>query len=248
MIYAHTVSIFGRDGELLKTIPDSVQLSDFGYPQYPGSVKGGPVEAAFSPDGKDAYVSNYSMYGPGFAHPGDDVCSPASHFDNSFVYRIDVAGLIIDKVIPVGAVPKYLAVTPDNRYLLVSNWCSYDMSVIDTSTETEVKRIPLGPYPRGIALDPGSRIAYVAVMGSRDVAKINLADFFVDLDPQRRWRTPPLGHRPGGPVPVCHAERRRAHRQNRHCDGHRLGPGRHRFGATQHDDRPGWRIALHRQL
>ncbi|HLY84699.1 MAG TPA: YncE family protein [Acidimicrobiales bacterium] len=177
MIYNHTVSIFGRDGQLVKTIPDSVTLSDFGYPQYPASVKGGPVEAAFSPDGKDAYVSNYSMYGPGFAHPGDDVCSPAQHIDSSFVYRIDVAGLAIDKVIPVGAVPKYVAVTPDGRYLLVSNWCSYNLSVIDTTTETEVKRIPLGPYPRGIAVDPQSRVAYVAVMGSRDVAMVSLADF-----------------------------------------------------------------------
>src|ERR1700736_123616 len=159
MIFNPNGSILGWDCQLVKTIPDSGALSDFGPPQPPASVKGGPVDAAFSPDGKDAYVSNYSMYGPGFPHPGDDVCSPAQHIDSSFVYRIDVAGLAIDKVIPVGAVPKYVAVTPDGRYLLVSNWCSYNLSVIDTTTETEVKRIQLGPYPRGIAVDPASRVA-----------------------------------------------------------------------------------------
>ena len=31
-------------------------------------------------------------------------------------------------------VPKYVAVTPDNRYVLVTNWCSFDLSVIDRAT------------------------------------------------------------------------------------------------------------------
>lgn len=179
MIYEHTVTVYDRDGNLVKTIPDTVDLTALGISGHPGPVKGGPVEAAFSPDAKHAYVSNYSMYGPGFGHPGSDTCSPASHVDPSFVYRIDVATLAIDAAIPVGSVPKYVAVTPDGHYLLVSNWCSYDLSVIDTATDQEVKRIPLGPYPRGIAVDPTSSRAYVAVMGTRDVATIDLATFAV---------------------------------------------------------------------
>ena len=58
--------------------PRPVDLSTLGFPEHPGVVQGGPVEAAFSPDGRDVYVSNYSMYGPGFAHPGDDTCSPVA--------------------------------------------------------------------------------------------------------------------------------------------------------------------------
>ena len=39
-------------------------------------------------------------------------------YSNSFVYRIDVAKLEIDGVVPVGKVPKYVAVTPDGKYVL----------------------------------------------------------------------------------------------------------------------------------
>ena len=178
MIYSHTITIYDQDGKLLATIPDAVDLARFGITGHPaGQVKGGPVEMAFSPDGSKAYVSNYSMYGPGFGRAGHDSCSPASGFDSSFVYRVDVARRAIDKVIPVGSVPKYVATTPDGKYVLVTNWCSYDMSVIDTATGAEVKRLPIGRYPRGIAVDSSSRTAYVAVMGGRDIVTVNLATF-----------------------------------------------------------------------
>ena len=58
----------------------------------------------------------------------------------------------------------------------MSNWCSYDESVIDTRTGREVRRIPIGPNPRGIAVAPDSSVAYVAEMGGSDIAVIHLAD------------------------------------------------------------------------
>jgi YVTN family beta-propeller protein len=179
MIYRHTISVYDRRFRLVRTIPDTVDLARLGPPGASGTVRGGPVEAAFSPDGSTAYVSNYSMYGPGYGRPGDDVCSPGSGIDPSFVYRIDVRRLRIDRAIKVGSVPKFLAVTPDDRYVLVSNWCTYDLSVVSVRRAREVRRIPLGAYPRGIAVGPGGRYAYVAVMGSRDVARIDLGDLSV---------------------------------------------------------------------
>jgi YVTN family beta-propeller protein len=180
MMYEHTMTVYDRSGAFLKTIPDSVDLTSLGVPGHPGLSKGAPVEAAFSPDRKYVYVSNYSMYGAGFGPEGSDTCSPASGFSPSFVYRVNVASLTVDKVIGVGQVPKYVAVTPDNKYLLVTNWCSYDMSVIDTKTGVEIKRIPLGPYPRGIAVTPDSATAYIAVMGTRDIAKLDLNTLNLD--------------------------------------------------------------------
>jgi YVTN family beta-propeller protein len=174
MIYNHSVTVYDETGALVKTIPDSVDLSRFGAAPRTELVKGGPVELAFSADVAKAYVTNYSMYGPGFSHPGADTCSPAGRIDNSFVYRIDVASLAIDQVIPVGAVPKYVATTPDGRYVLVTNWCSYDLSVIDVASGRQVKRLNIGPYPRGIAVAPSSRTAYVAVMGGRDIVTVDL--------------------------------------------------------------------------
>jgi YVTN family beta-propeller protein len=172
MMYRHTITVYDRRYRLVKTIEDT-----FRTPQ--GWVRGAPVEAAFSPRGLYAYVSNYAMYGPGFGRPGDDVCSPASGYDTSYLYRINVRTLRVDRAIRVGSVPKYVAVTPDNGFVLVSNWCSYDLSVIRVNGGREVKRIPLGPYPRGIAVDPTGRTAYVAVMGSTNIAKIDLRRFTV---------------------------------------------------------------------
>ena len=174
MMYQHSVTVYDADGNLARTIPDSVDLSAFGVSGHPGISKGAPVEAAFSKDGRYGYVSNYAMYGNGFGPEGSDDCTAGDGTSESFLYRIDMRTLAIDGVAAVGAVPKYVAVTPDQRYVLVSNWCSYALSVVDRATLREVKRIPLGPYPRGIVVAPDSSKAYVAIMGGRDVAVVDL--------------------------------------------------------------------------
>jgi len=180
MMYRHTVTVYNRRGTLVNTIPDAVDLSEFGFEEYQGEHRGAPVEAAFSADGRYAYVSNYSMYGPGFGRQGSDSCSPASGHDDSFVYRIDTSTLEIDKAIEVGSVPKFVAVTPDDRFVLVSNWCSYSLSVISVAKAEEVRQVELGPYPRGIAVSPDAKTAYVAVMGTTNIARVDLEDFDVD--------------------------------------------------------------------
>ena len=180
MMYLHTMNVYDRNYHLVKIIPDSVNLASLGYPQYPGTYKGAPVEAAFTPDHKYVYVSNYSMYGAApFTREGSDECTLGEHYPDSFVYRINLATLTIDQAIEVGAVPKFVAVTPNGKYLLVSNWCSYSESIVDTATGKVVTTIPLGPYPRGIAIDPVGGTAYVAVMGSTRIAAINLSTFAV---------------------------------------------------------------------
>jgi YVTN family beta-propeller protein len=178
MMYTHTVTVYDSSGDLVKTIPDTVQMSQFGIQGHPGITHGAPVEAAFTPNAKFVYVSNYSMYGGGFGPEGNDDCTPASAEaagdTDSYVYRIDMSTLAIDQVIKVGLVPKFLTVTPDGRYLLVSNWCSYDLSVVDIAEGKEIARLPMGAYPRGLAVSPDSKTAYVAIMGSDDVVKVNL--------------------------------------------------------------------------
>lgn len=179
MMYRHTITVYDRRLRLVKTISDAVRLAKLGYPDYPGVSRGAPVEAAFTPDGAYAYVSNYSMYGPAFGPEGSDVCSPSSGYDRSFVYRVDTSRLAIDQAIRVGAVPKYVAVTPDGSLALVTNWCSYSLSVIDVAKGRTVRELDLGPYPRGIAVGPAGKRAYVAVMGSADVAVVDLRTFAV---------------------------------------------------------------------
>lgn len=175
MMYTHTVSAFTADGALQKTIDDSVNLSDFGIKGHGSESKGSPVEMAFSPDGKTAWVSNYSMYGEGFKPEGKDACVGPEGISDSYLYKVDTASLKITDVVRVGAVPKYVAATHDGSKVLVTNWCSMDMDVVDTKTAKVVKTIPIpGKHPRGIAISPDDKTAYVAVMGSDKTVKVDL--------------------------------------------------------------------------
>lgn len=178
MMYRHTITVFDENEQLVATIPDSVDLAAFGFDVPSGSYQGAPVEAAFSPDGRYGYVSNYQMYGPGFGSGAGDNCNRGEG-QNSYVYRLDTAllggpGSPIDAVYEVGSVPKYLQVTPDNHYLLVTNWCSFDMSVIDLESGDLIRSIPLGRHPRGIVVSSDSKTAYATVMGGSDIAVIDL--------------------------------------------------------------------------
>ena len=179
MMYRHTITVYNRQHKLVKTIPDRVNLAQYGYGKFRGIYRGAPVEASFSHNGKYAWVSNYQMYGRGFNNPGSDRCSAAQKNDRSFLYRINTQTFQIDKVIQVGSVPKFVATSPDNRLILVSNWCSWDLSLIDPQTNREIERIKLGRYPRGIVVDSDSKNAYVAVMGSSNIARVNLEDYAV---------------------------------------------------------------------
>jgi YVTN family beta-propeller protein len=184
MMYRHSVTIYDANTfELVSTVPDSVQLSKYGYSKYSSIYKGSPVEGAYSPDGKYLYVTNYAMYGKGFTREGHDICSPASGYDTSFLYRVNLANYEIDNVYPVGSVPKVVEVTPDNKFVLVSNWCSYDLKVISIASQKVIKTIKIGRYPRGIAVSNDSKFAYVAEMGGSRIHVINLEDFSITYIP-----------------------------------------------------------------
>lgn len=174
MMYRHTMSVFDRSHNLVMTIPDTIEPAAFGFDYAPGAtLQGAPVEAAFLPDGSAAYVSNYHMYGPGFGPEPSDSC-PRMSTDNSFVYVVSMTTLAIENVIQVGTVPKYLAVSPDGSTVVVSNWCSYDVSIIDVGSATEVARVDIGRYPRGVAFTPSGETAYIAVMGGDEIVKVDV--------------------------------------------------------------------------
>lgn len=179
-MYRHTITVYDRSYEKIGTIKDGLNPADYGLDQYDFSIKGGPVECAFSHGGKYAWVSNYSISGGDstqFVHPGCDNCSGTGKYDSSFLYKINVVTQKVEQVIQVGAVPKYVATSPDNKWVLVSNWSSGDLSIIDSDLNKEVKRIKLGTYPRGLVVDNSSKYAYATVMGSTKLVRIDLEDF-----------------------------------------------------------------------
>ena len=182
MMYRHSVTVYNADTlDLVKNISDQVDLNKLGQKGYTGLHRGAPVEGAFSPDGAHLYVTNYAMYGKGFNREGTDKCSPADKYDRSFVYRIDTSIWEIDAAYRVGVVPKVVEVTPDNNYVLVTNWCSYDLSIISIASQKVVKTIKIGAYPRGIAISNDSQFAYVVQMGGAVIHKINLNTFEREL-------------------------------------------------------------------
>ena len=179
MMYNHNISVYNRNFERVKVINDAVDLSKFGIKGHAGLLMGAPVECAFSHNGLYAWVSNYQMYGKGFKNAGEDNCRTSNGYDHSFLYKINTQSLAIEDVVQVGAVPKYVATTPDSRYVLVSNWCSGDVTIIDSQLGHTVKNVLLGAHPRGIVVDSHSEQAYVAVMGSNKIGVIDLKDFSV---------------------------------------------------------------------
>ncbi len=175
MMYQHTMTAFSADGARLATIPDAVDLAAYGVAGHAGTSKGAPVEAAFSPDGRTAWVSNYSMYGKGFLPEGHDACTGPGGASRSYLYAVDTRSYAVRAVVEVGTVPKYVAVTPDGKQVLVTNWCSMDLTVVDAARAEVVATIPVGgAHPRGIAVSPDSRTAYVAVMGSDRIVSVDL--------------------------------------------------------------------------
>ena len=113
MMYRHSITVYDRRFRLLKTIDDAVDLGRHGHREL-GRARGAPVEAAFTPDGAYAYVSNYSMYGAGFGREGrDSVYARFRRPNAASSTGCDTKRLRIDRAIRVGAVPKFVAVTPD---------------------------------------------------------------------------------------------------------------------------------------
>ena len=151
------------------------------FRSYSGSYRGAPVEGAYSPDGRYLYVTNYAMYGKGLMREGTDICKPADNYDRSFLYRIDTSSWKIDSIYKVGTVPKVVAVSPDNKYVLVTNWCSYDLSVISVASQKVIKTLKIGAYPRGIVISKDSQFAFVAQMGGDVVHKIALGNWSDEL-------------------------------------------------------------------
>ncbi len=177
MMYSHTSTVYdATTRELRTTLSDSLDLADFGVEGHPGTSQGAPVEAAWTADGNYAYVSQYTMYGNNFGRGGFDDCSPSSGVGASFLYRYNAQEDAWDQVIKVGAVPKFVDITPDQTRVLVSNWCDSTLSVVDIEQAKEVAVIPIAAAPRGIEVMPDNRTAYVAAMYADKLFKVDLTE------------------------------------------------------------------------
>ena len=160
MMYRHSVTVYDRDFDLVATISDEVTPSDFGH-ALEGSYRGAPVEAAATPDGRYVYVSNYSMYGPGFRE-GNDTCTPQDGYEDSFVYRIDAATGEAVATVSTGQAPRSAVLSADGTALYVVNYESDTVAKVRTSDMSVVQTVEVGHHPIGITVDEETRQVWVA--------------------------------------------------------------------------------------
>jgi DNA-binding beta-propeller fold protein YncE len=81
-------------------------------------------------------------------------------------------------LIKTGKTPKIISRTADSKYLLVRNWHSYNVSVLETNINEYpfaklVSTIPVSAIPRGVAVDDKNNRSYVAIMGGASITAIN---------------------------------------------------------------------------
>ena len=81
-------------------------------------------------------------------------------------------------LITTGKTPKVISKTKDDKYLLVSNWHSYNVSVLEMDAGQYpygkvISTIPVSSIPRGVAVDDQNNKSYVAIMGGASIAVID---------------------------------------------------------------------------
>lgn len=140
-----------------------------------------PVEAAFSNDSRYLWMSLHNaasvvVYDLEERDPG-----PAAAPSYQAVIRDANGGSHLWRLprIATGKTPKVVEVTPDSRYVVVGNWHSGSVTVIDAAALAPVATIQSGAspefIPRGLAVSPDSATLYVANMGGGTLSTIDLS-------------------------------------------------------------------------
>lgn len=121
-----------------------VATKNVSYIDLPGDAKG-PIQLYPTPDSRYIYVADQGYY---FGQPA-----------GNRLFKIDLATKSVIKEIPAGNAPHGVVVSPDGKFVYVTNLLSQDLSIIDTAGDTEVGRIEVGEMPNGISLwSPSSDI------------------------------------------------------------------------------------------
>lgn len=132
---------------------------------------GKPVEFAFTKGGRYVWISYFRLLEKGYPR---ELGVERNYNYPSVVVVYDTLEKALVNRIDVGVIPKVLAVSPDERLVVVANWNSDDISVIRTDSMTVVKTIKVGLIPRGMEFTPDGQYLYVCNFGSSTLSKINV--------------------------------------------------------------------------
>jgi YVTN family beta-propeller protein len=145
-------------------------------------LKGNAVQTGVTPDGKSVVISLYDKKqlavfdvmtkmvstidlprgakGPVQMYPTLDsrfvyVADQGYYFGQStgnHVFKIDLVNRRIVKEIPAGDAPHGVVVSPDGKFVYVTNLLTNDVSIIDTVSDAEIGRVTVGKMPNGISI------------------------------------------------------------------------------------------------
>lgn len=144
-----------------------------------------PVEACFSHDDKILWVSLHNAEGIVPIWINDFAKNNAITTANQKTKPVTVIypgtakqDSIRVPLIETGKTPKVISRTADSKYLLVSNWHSRNISILEMDAAIYpygkvISTIPVSAIPRGIVVDDKNHKSYIAIMGG---ASLNVVD------------------------------------------------------------------------
>lgn len=131
---------------------DAISMERVGVLTFPGNA----VETVFTRDGHTLYVSNFRRHVVEvFDFAACASATPAAPCALSPRAEVTTARH-----------PKFMALSPDERTLYVADWGDRSVSVVDTATLEEVRRLPTERHPRGLAVRPDGTLLAAAFDGN----------------------------------------------------------------------------------
>ena len=76
--------------------------------------------------------------------------------------------------IPVGIYPHFFALSPDGKWIVVSNTGESSLCLLDAHDHEPRARLPVGGAPAHIAFSPDGELAFVGCESSDQVAVVDL--------------------------------------------------------------------------
>jgi DNA-binding beta-propeller fold protein YncE len=153
-----------------------------------------PVEACFSHDDQILWVSLHNAEGIVPIWVNDFAKNTAGISADQKTKPVTVIYPGVAKrdsfrvpLIETGKTPKVIAKTSDSKHLLVSNWHSRNVSVLEMDKDVYpfgkvISTVPVSAIPRGIAVDDKTGLSYIAIMGGASLAVISNAVWMKEDD------------------------------------------------------------------
>jgi YVTN family beta-propeller protein len=169
---ATTVYVSAEDsGEIVVVDPDAGQvIARVPVGKRPRGVK-------LSRDGKQLFValSGSPRGGPGV----DESKLPPGDRSADGIGVVDLATNKLVRTLKSGQDPESFDLSPDGRFLFVSNEETAEASVLELQTGRIVRRIPTGAEPEGVTVRPDGRVVYVTSEQENQVVAIDAKKFSI---------------------------------------------------------------------